>query len=230
MQWMPQTTPHTAILFFSRTAVAEAQHKVLTRVGDNLLLHKGLRKQAQRALEASGLPVFEFTEHNQRGHSFGERLAHAFETLYAQGYTQVISVGQDCPDLEAADIQAAVVALARGHEVVIGPDGRGGVYLLALTQAAYQREGFLQLAWQTKGLLDSLVAYTSSLSIAELKVKVDLNNAGDVKRHQHQSVRLAQLLRCLRLPRIGDKVINPQFRPSVGLPSVQGLRGPPVAI
>ena len=68
----------TAILFFSRTANAEANDKRLFREKErNQRAWTGLIARARRTVSSSGLPVFWVTEGEQQGATFGEKLYHA---------------------------------------------------------------------------------------------------------------------------------------------------------
>ena len=99
---MHQAAGNTAILLFARTAEAEARHKLVCGnrgASANYRLLKTLVNHATEVAEQSGLPVFHITELEQRGHSFGARLQHAFEQVYAHGFERVIAIGSDCAHL-----------------------------------------------------------------------------------------------------------------------------------
>src|SRR5260370_8195746 len=69
--------------------------------------------------------------HFQEGASFGQRLENAMETPARLGYQEIVIVGRDCPELGESDIIQAF-ALLRQHHLVLGPDHRGGGYLLCI--------------------------------------------------------------------------------------------------
>lgn len=133
---MHQLPQNTAILLFARTAEAEARHKSVggnRGASANYRLLKTLVHHATDVAEQSGLPVFHISELEQRGHSFGARLYHAFEQVYAQGFERVIAIGSDCAHLTPTMLSNAAQQLSK-RSMVLGPARDGGVYLMGLTQ------------------------------------------------------------------------------------------------
>ncbi|MBF8962915.1 TIGR04282 family arsenosugar biosynthesis glycosyltransferase [Pontibacter sp. FD36] len=61
----------------------------------------------------------------------GEKMKLAFEAAFAEGYTSVVIIGSDCPQLTSDIISQAFEEL-KTHEVVIGPALDGGYYLLGM--------------------------------------------------------------------------------------------------
>lgn len=170
-----QNDYQTAILLFSRSARQEALHKQLAgphsyRVSKTLLRH------ALREARKSGLPVCTSFSPQQQGYSFGERLANATEGVFAQGFSNVIIIGSDSPGLDADLLRTAHTRLQQ-QEVVLGPAADGGFYLIGLSSNAYQRERFIQLAWESTELQLSFNSYLTHVSTAAayLHVLVDLD-------------------------------------------------------
>lgn len=148
----------TAILFFSRTARAEARHKQLFRdTARNQATLEALIARTRRVIQNSDLPVFWVKEDQQRGNSFGGRLYHAAQSVIERGYEQLIIVGNDSPQLAATDLTKAKKALDQGR-AVIGANRRGGTYLIGV-QARQLTAEFQALPWQTDRLADSLEAF-----------------------------------------------------------------------
>jgi len=86
----------TAILLFSRTARAEAAVKGFggeTRVAESLI------RRTEATIGRTGLPFFRSTEADQRGATFGQRLAEAMQQVYDQGFDKLI-VGTCAPPPE----------------------------------------------------------------------------------------------------------------------------------
>ena len=77
----------------------------------------------------------------------GEKMAAAFETAFAEGYTSVVIIGSDCQQLTPEIISRAFEEL-RTHEVVIGPALDGGYYLLGLNRL--HPELFQNKRWSTE--------------------------------------------------------------------------------
>lgn len=67
--------------------------------------------------------------HPQIGSGFKERFEHAIESLVELGYEEIVAIGRDCPALSAADVAQAFARLSDSR-LVLGPDHRGGCYLI----------------------------------------------------------------------------------------------------
>ena len=80
----------------------------------------------------------------QQGTDLGERMNHAFNSLFALGYEQVMIIGSDCYELAQADLEEAFDLLGR-TEILIGPAKDGGYYLLGMH--APTPELFLGITW-----------------------------------------------------------------------------------
>ena len=217
----------TAILFFSRSARVEDRFKSLQDSSSNLQLIEALQANAISQIRKSNLPFFIYDEEKQKGNSFGERIGNAFEEVFTLGYENVISVGNDCPDLKAADLEYSALQLS-SLDLVIGPDHRGGAYLIGISKSAFDRQKFESLSWQTNHLLDSLIESVSTSRITLLTARFDLNTKSDVLQLRKKSTVLANLL----------KIISFNNYLSISLQSLRKLafiersnnrRGPPVA-
>ena len=138
------------------------------------------------------------TIHAQQGATFAERLENAVETLAKLGYTQVVIVGRDCPDLEAADIERAFEQLD-DHKLVLGPDHRGGCYLIALHLS--DRSMLKGICWQQNTDCAELARRFGAAQTALLPVKLDLDSVADIRLLARSTSRwrylAAELLRSL---------------------------------
>ena len=68
-------------------------------------------------------------QHNSS--DLGERMKHAFENTFAEGYSHVCIIGSDCIGLTGAQLQDAFLQLD-STDIVIGPSLDGGYYLLGM--------------------------------------------------------------------------------------------------
>jgi len=84
----------------------------------------------------------------QRGDGPGERLSHAFEQILTIGYTPVIAVRADYPDLPP-DVITEAIGLLASCDLVLGPSTHGDYYLLALNEPA--PELFRRVDWSKPG-------------------------------------------------------------------------------
>ncbi|PYV43736.1 MAG: hypothetical protein DMG06_09535 [Acidobacteria bacterium] len=73
----------------------------------------------------------------QEGRGFGERLCHSIQQLFALGYERVLVLGNDCPQLDVQLLSQARERFKNGT-IILGPDQKGGVYLLGVTRENFQ--------------------------------------------------------------------------------------------
>jgi len=234
-------TQHTALLVFTRTSKNEAVHKTFV----NTVSTKANERIAQKLIEhtlitaqKTGLPVFVCYDTHQKGDTFGERFANAFEDIFAKGYTNIIAIGNDCPFLTKELILEAQAQFAQ-KSCVIGPTKDGGTYLLGLTQKAYQREAFIGLAWETENLLNDLAQYQEKLGLqaAVLTKLYDIDNTKDfttalsiiVKTNRSLFQELQKVLQKYAIRSITKCYKNPFQNPTSSQLTFT-LRGPPTAI
>lgn len=168
----------TAILLFSRSASAEAEVKSLTwnkksseKVATVMINH------TKTVVADTKLPFYVFSEKQQIGDSFGERLANAFEAVFNKGYQKVLVVGNDCLDLQTNDLLHAA-ALLEQHSTLLGPTKDGGVYVLGIHRKAFDKASLLKINWQTSLVYTELKALHKDASI--LVRYSDIDNAADL--------------------------------------------------
>ena len=116
--------------------------------------------------------------HFQCGASFAERLGNAIESLVRLGYQEIVIVGSDCPDLAQGDIIHAF-ELLRQHRLVLGPDHRGGCYLIGLH--ANDAARLIGVQWQRNTDYRQIRQRFAADSVIELPVKLDLDTWEDVR-------------------------------------------------
>jgi hypothetical protein len=117
--------------------------------------------------------------HRQRGHSFGQKLENAVDELARLGYARVIIVGRDCPQLAAGDVSRAIELLDT-RRAVIGPDHRGGCWLIGLHTA--DRALLRGIRWQQNTDARQLAARFAEADLALLETKIDVDSVADVRR------------------------------------------------
>jgi len=190
----------TAILIFGNTAAREAAVKDFTLGGGkhrNQQIADRLIRKTLTTAHQTGLPVLTCMGDQQRGSSFGERLANAIEEVYAQGYEQVITIGTDSPELSASHL-TQTQNLLKQHPAVYGPATDGGVYLIGLRADTYERERFLQLAWQGERLQTS-IAHAHQQAVVWLGEACDIDSAEDLTAYleSHTGNWVTQILQLL---------------------------------
>ncbi|MGB6035039.1 MAG: DUF2064 domain-containing protein [Cryomorphaceae bacterium] len=121
----------TAIIYFARSAREDLKRNRFSGSRLHRQLITKLHRHTLKSIQSAELPVLYFTEQNQVGTNLAERLANAFAQAFANGYQNVIAIGNDTPDLDANLIRLAADTLASGNPV-LGPARDGGNYLIGL--------------------------------------------------------------------------------------------------
>lgn len=119
----------------------------------------------------------------QRGAGLAERLSAFFEDALAEpGLCTAVAVGADAPDVPARRLAEAHLALEGGADLVLGPDGGGGYYLVGLR--APEPRLFLDVAMSTPTMCAETVALARArgLAVVLLAPGQDVDVAGDLER------------------------------------------------
>jgi glycosyltransferase A (GT-A) superfamily protein (DUF2064 family) len=225
---------HTALVLFTRTREEEARIKDFSAthsIHTNSLIAGHLIGHAEQTARNTGLPCFVISSAQQHGDSFGEKLAHAFEDIYALGYEQVIAIGNDCPTLTTHDLLQAADAL-EVNGAVIGPAADGGVYLIGMQRDQFSHTHFTALPWSSANLSEALQVYfqTAGMHFFTCRELSDIDFSASLKQMLHGaqvyiSLRTT-LLSLLASVHAGTSTLftNPE------LPAIRiscGLRAPP---
>lgn len=109
----------------------------------------------------------------------GEKLVRAFGAAFAEGINRVVTIGIDCPDIDAALLQQAFEQLDQ-HDLVLGPATDGGYYLIGLSRPV--PELFSGIDWGTEVVRQQTVAiaHRLGLSIADLQPLADVDRPADL--------------------------------------------------
>ena len=91
----------------------------------------------------------------QRGLSLGDRLQHVIDDLVAAGFSQILLLGNDVPDVPASCLEEAVRILQeQPNAVVTGPSGDGSYYLLGVSARSGRVPKLLStVRWGTPDML-----------------------------------------------------------------------------
>lgn len=199
--------------------------------GQNKRLLHFLQKQSRKTLQKTHLPLFTFTEDLQTGDNFGDRLSNAIESVFNLDFESVIVIGNDCPDLNSEDI-LKTQELLKDQKLVLGPDLRGGLYLIGIQKKAFSKESFRKLKWQSSELQKSIIKFAekSDFNYRKLKSLFDLNFSENLEHYLSSKNKVKIGLVILSLFQYIDfgllKNLNSNF-PKVVLRQTL-LRGPPL--
>lgn len=225
---MNQLELNTAILLFSYTAEEESKRKQLVNSKSNLKFFNLLSDRTNEVIEGSSLPVFKFSKSDQRGDTFGQRVSNAFAEVFAKGFERVICIGNDCPELATEDIQKASEELETS-DIVLGPDFRGGFFLMGLNREAFEKSAFENLNWQSNSLVQSFLRYSLGYTLHFLEPKFDLNNKLDIVTYAPKSKILTKLLKIVFKGESSSLIVFDNDKPNQEL-TTQEHRGPPCEV
>ena len=108
-----------------------------------------------------------FTYRHQGQGDIGRRMERALADGFQDGYTSIVIIGSDIPDISSAIIHQAFEELQKSN-LVLGPAGDGGYYLIGMQKAdeiqAYP-ELFKTISWGTNKVLSQTIAAANQLGI-----------------------------------------------------------------
>lgn len=180
------TSERQAVLVFSNPGAIDCARRRWPRALQRLLELNDLPSWSRLGFDVHVFTSPGFTAtygtqaavHGQHGSSFGQRLDNAVRTLTDLGYTKVVIVGSDCPDLGTQDIEQAFAAL-KDRQLVLGPDHRGGCYLIGLdVQDLCRLQG---VHWQRNTDFEELLCRFGTENSWLLPVRIDLDTWEDVR-------------------------------------------------
>jgi uncharacterized protein len=131
-----------------------------------------------------------FPRHNlffpQQGSDLGERMSNAFLHAFAAGYTKVLLIGSDCPDISRAIVNRGVLLLDT-QDIVLGPAHDGGYYLIGLRRP--EPELFLNIEWGTGRVLQQTLdtIERSGLTVGRLPQLHDIDRIEDLRHYSFSS-------------------------------------------
>lgn len=140
---------NTCFLRDTARAIANTAREGLSR-GIAVYLPAGAEETYAEILPA------EFEIIPQRGEVLGERMALAFEDLFSLGFDSVCLIGSDSPTLpQQVFSQAAQILAEPQDQVVLGPSGDGGYYLIGLKKL--HRPLLENIEWSTGRVLEQTI-------------------------------------------------------------------------
>lgn len=175
-----KSSKNTAILIFANSSKEELRQKPFAK---NPILFEAMTEQTLLEVQKTGIPYYHCTEIEQKGATFGERFVNAIESIYELGFENIITVGNDCPQLKATHLNKAYQHLQLG-QTILGPSRDGGFYLMGLHHSNFDRDLFIRLPWQRLGLFNSITTVFNTLSngLYLLPVHQDIDSLLDVKK------------------------------------------------
>jgi len=134
----------------------------------------------------------------QQGETFGDRLHASVDQVFQRGYDRILILGNDCPQLDTRILRDA---LDRFETVsaVIGPDHRGGVFLIGVTAETFPV--LSSIRWNQNTDFNQITSELrrKNVCLSVLAKCHDIDNAQDLNRvvqhlQAHDGWRLRSLL------------------------------------
>jgi rSAM/selenodomain-associated transferase 1 len=115
----------------------------------------------------------------QQGSDLGDRLSHAFNHKWSEGFRKIVFIGTDSPLLRVEDLHAAFEALD-ANEVVLGPATDGGYYLIGVSASLPML--FSGISWGTSEVFRETVQLleTNAIRWRRLREGFDLDTYEDL--------------------------------------------------
>ncbi|MCF4100839.1 TIGR04282 family arsenosugar biosynthesis glycosyltransferase [Gillisia sp. M10.2A] len=117
----------------------------------------------------------------QEGRDLGERMQHAFEEGFKNGYEKIIIIGSDMYDMDQTDIENAFKALD-DKDFVLGPAEDGGYYLLGMKKL--NTKVFQRKEWGTATVLTDTLKNLGLNNTKLLETRNDVDYYSDIKEHE----------------------------------------------
>ncbi len=172
----------TAVVIFTRTAEEESRNKQFTvaNKANNIAIAAAFIQHTVAIVKKSGLPYYIAFDKDQHGETFGQRLTNSIEEVYNKGYSRVIAIGNDCPNLTSGMLLDAAHRLET-VSVVSGPAHDGGAYLIGLDVSVFDKKNLSELAWKSSHLFNSLMEWAeeNELSYSKMRMLFDIDSVFD---------------------------------------------------
>lgn len=176
----------TAFLIFAQSDEVESALKPIafTKKQNVALWHK-MNERVLTLVQKTKLPYFVSDENSQLGDSFGDKLAHAIQSVLDKGFDKVIVVGNDSPGLRLRHMQQAYLEV-QDKSVVLGPDFKGGTYLIGISKISFNKEAFAKIDWQTPKVFEQLQALYFTQNPVIISSLADFNSKNDFEKLWHE--------------------------------------------
>ena len=93
----------------------------------------------------------------QTGNNPGERLRNSFGNAFEEGFSNVIAIGSDSPDLPVHYLTESFEVLD-AHDTVIGPANDGGYYLIGFSKEGFIPDVFDNISWSTDSVFEQTIS------------------------------------------------------------------------
>ena len=171
----PGNTKTRMIPMLGKVGAAELQRQMTEHIVSTVTEFTGLHsisvevrfEGGNRHLMAAWLGTgFDYSP--QGNGDIGIRMRHALEDGFGSGYGSVVIIGSDIPDITGDILHQAFDELRR-HDLVLGPAGDGGYYLIAMKKTVFVQANswlFDGIRWGTDVVLSQTLAAAEKLGLS----------------------------------------------------------------
>lgn len=132
---------------------------------------------SERLIENDGWPNTFFQKRVQNGNDLGQRMQHAFQTAFEEGYQKVVIIGTDLLELKQTHIEEAFRKLDTS-DFVFGPAEDGGYYLMGMCN--FNPQLFVYKKWGTKTVLEDSLKDLIGKKVGFLETLNDIDVVEDI--------------------------------------------------
>ena len=100
-------------------------------------------------------PQYDYQE--QQGEDLGERMKHAMQSAFDDGFNRVIVIGSDIPDFPPELLTKAILDLDM-QDAAVGPSYDGGYYMIGFRKDTFIPEVFDDIPWSTRDVYRTTLA------------------------------------------------------------------------
>lgn len=139
----------------------------------------------------------------QTGSHLGERMLSVFLKSFAKGYSKVVLIGSDLPDLPGHVLRDAFSGLD-SEGIALGPALDGGYYLIGFEKGKFLPEVFDDINWSTSTVFDETVSILAGrgCKIHILPSWGDIDTLEDLKslyaRHEKSDFHYSATMTCIK--------------------------------
>lgn len=182
MNHQTKKTDSCAILIFAKSPFLESNTKrIIASNKRNFDLWDKLNDKTLKIAQQSKISYFISDETSQVGENFGEKITHSIRTVFNKGFDKVIVIGNDCPELKVTHLRAAKSAL-ENNDLVLGPDYKGGLYLIGISRNQFKENDFKNFSWQTTHVKQKLKDFYSDAETLTLPFLNDFDDLFSFKK------------------------------------------------
>lgn len=191
-------TKNRLIIFVKNPIKGEVKTRLASSVGDEKALEVYRKLLKITAVETAGVNAEKLVSYSkyveekddfdkniyeksvQKKGDLGEKMKQAFRSGFKEGFSRIVLIGSDCPEISQNLINEAFNELVEADSV-IGPSDDGGYYLIGLSR--FIPEIFEDVEWSSTSVFSSTITALDGMDATYriLKKLNDIDTESDLK-------------------------------------------------